>query len=183
MDWFRRLREWRKYVALIDGQKRLVASRPQRVSDITSRRLGYDDVEFVIVTKNSAGTLLGTINNLRGLYPGCSIMVVDGGSKDDTVEIGKQSGCRVFEGKWNVGAARNLSLSASTRRFLAHVDSDVQLGWGWLELVKPHFEDVGVVAVSGVTLYGFETDEALMAYCLQSGLIGVGLVNGLNRIP
>jgi len=164
---------WVGFSHAIDRQKLLVRGRNGRVGNLTSIPVNYDDIDFVVVTKNSGRTLQATIDNVRTLYPESCIIIIDGGSRDDTIKIARESGCRVLTGSWNVGAARDLSLRVTEKRFLAHLDSDVQLCSGWLQLVKPYFESPDVAAVSGITLYGVQSDEALLSYCLESGLIGV----------
>lgn len=163
---------WSSFSYGLDCRKRYAQNYLSHIPSKAFEPVDYSDVGFVIVTKNSDKTLKATIDNIQSLYPRVEIIIVDGGSYDNTVNIAKTLGCHVFEGDWNVGAARNLSLTLSSKRYLAHVDSDVILSAGWLQLVKPYFAAHDVAAVSGVTIYGYRSDQALASYCLESGLIG-----------
>lgn len=81
-------------------------------------------VSVVIPTLNSANTIKLTLNSIREqTYKNIEIIVSDGKSKDNTVEIAKSYGARICFGK-ELGIARYEGMKISKGRYLFALDSD-----------------------------------------------------------
>lgn len=83
-------------------------------------------VTVVIPTLNSERTLERTLQSLgdQSAQP-LEVFVVDGGSKDRTVELAKKSRARVLVGR-DKSTARNQGAAAANAPFLLFLDSDIE---------------------------------------------------------
>lgn len=81
-------------------------------------------VSAIILARDSERTISRCIESLKGAVD--QIVVVDTGSTDDTVNIAKSLGARVYHFEWidNFAAARNFGDSLATTEWVIHVDSD-----------------------------------------------------------
>lgn len=81
-------------------------------------------VSAVVLTRDSERTIEQCI---RALLPAVDyVTVVDTGSTDNTVQIAKECGARVYHFEWrdDFAAARNFGDSLATTDWIIHVDSD-----------------------------------------------------------
>lgn len=85
-------------------------------------------VSVMIATYNSARLLPGTLNAIKKqTYPKekIEILVIDGGSKDDTVKIAKENGCIVlYNEKTEPVNAKLMGLKCSSGKYLVTIDHD-----------------------------------------------------------
>jgi len=90
------------------------------------------------------------------------IIVVDGGSTDDTEKICKMHGAKMYVKKWenNFGVQKNYALTKSTRNWIIFLDDDEFLEyslWGYLfDIVKNDKGDDICYAISMKNYYRFE---------------------------
>jgi glycosyltransferase involved in cell wall biosynthesis len=85
------------------------------------------------------------------------IIVVDGGSKDNTREIAQKYADRVFvQTNPKVGGARNDGIMAAAGDLVATTDADCILPPTWIATIKKGFEDPRVVQLYG-PVYPIET--------------------------
>jgi len=115
------------------------------------------DLSIIIPTHNSALTIEKCINSLASQsYPRekYEIIIVDDGSKDDTVNLAKKAGAdniikteSCFQGK-----ARNIGVQNSKANLLAFIDSDCEAKEGWIESIVEHLPKVH--AMTGPILNG-----------------------------
>jgi len=85
------------------------------------------------------------------------IIVVDGGSKDQTCEIAKKYADRVFvQTSPRVGGARNDGIMAALGDIVATTDADCILPPKWIASIRKGFEVAGVVQLYG-PVYPIET--------------------------
>lgn len=85
-------------------------------------------VSVVIPTYNSSSTFETCLKSIRfQTYPNIEIMVVDNYSTNDTVEIAKRFGSRIFQVKALRSAARNFGAEKARGDFLLFVDADMEL--------------------------------------------------------
>lgn len=98
---------------------------PEKLGD-TTKKLPL--VSIVIPTYNRAGVICRTVDNvLEQTYPNTEIIIVDDGSKDDTVERLKKYGERIRvirQANAGPAAARNRGIEAARGKFVALQDSD-----------------------------------------------------------
>jgi len=86
----------------------------------------YPKVTFAIPTLNAADILdqcLGSV--LSQEYPEKEILVIDGGSTDDTLAIARAYGSRIFHGGMNLGQCRQVGFEQAAGEIVAMFDSDI----------------------------------------------------------
>ena len=86
-------------------------------------------VSVIIPTFNSERTLASCLKSIKNqTYKNTEIIIVDGGSKDRTVEIGREFGAKVLvENGLGMSASTNLGAKTSNGYYIYRVDSDVIL--------------------------------------------------------
>ena len=78
------------------------------------------------------------------------VIIVDGYSTDDTVEIAKRYGCKiVYENAGTIGGARNIGVENSTGKYIAFTDSDCIVDKNWLKNLIGQFTDEKIASVGG----------------------------------
>lgn len=84
-------------------------------------------LSLAIITKNEAHNLPILLDSCEGAFE--EIIVVDTGSTDDTVEIAKRYGAKVFHFDWvnDFAKARNFAFSKATQDYICWFDSDDSL--------------------------------------------------------
>jgi len=83
-------------------------------------------VSFCIPTLNNEDTLDRCLNSIISQeYPDIEIIIVDGYSKDKTIEIAKKYTDKIYFDNGTLGSARQTSIEHSTGRVLALFDSDI----------------------------------------------------------
>ena len=98
------------------------------------------DVSVIIPAKNAERQLDACLDSVRRSNPR-EIIVVDGLSRDRTVEIALRHGARLLsDGGQGLPAARALGVEAARCERVALVDADVVLGDGSLEALLDEFE-------------------------------------------
>ncbi len=81
-------------------------------------------ISVCMIVKNESGTLSQILSCAEKFAD--EIIVVDTGSSDNTVEIAKKFGCKIFSYPWdnNFSNARNFSFSKATRDYQMWLDAD-----------------------------------------------------------
>ena len=83
-------------------------------------------VSFCIPTLNNQETIDKCLNSIVNQnYPDIEIIIVDGCSKDGTIEIAKGYTSKIYIDKGSLGSARQTSIEHSTGYVLALFDSDI----------------------------------------------------------
>ncbi len=109
----------------------------------------FADVDIIMPTLNSERTIEAGLDSIRRQkYDGrINIVIVDGGSVDQTLEIAKKYDCKVHVKKGaymnGVNGAYNFAIKHSSSDFILRMDSDnILCGENFLsEMVKPLMED------------------------------------------
>ena len=118
-------------------------------------------VTAVIPAYNEEKTIVDTVRSvLRSDYKNLDVIVVDDGSKDETLKIlraafGKNRRVTILtqENTGKSGALNN-GIAAATGELLFLLDADTTVAPNAVSLLVPHFEDPRVAAVSGNTRVG-----------------------------
>lgn len=124
----------------------------------TSADLKY--VSFVIIGKNaesSIARLLESILKLTPAHVASEIIYVDSASRDRTVDIVKQYPATILQLSASqplcASAGRFMGLQYATGRYIAFIDSDMEVQEGWLDQAFAVLDDNPEIAVvSGIQL-------------------------------
>jgi rSAM/selenodomain-associated transferase 2 len=92
------------------------------------------DVSIVIPTLNAGATLAGCLCRLEGAQ-GAEIIVVDGGSLDNTIAIARRHGASVISAKRGRGSQLRAGAAQASRTWLLFLHADTCLEAGWTDAV------------------------------------------------
>ena len=129
-------------------------------------------VSIIIPTKNNGDILekcLATIQNLDYPRDEPEVIIVDGHSTDDTVEIAKKYGCKiVYENIGTRGGACNIGVKTAKGEFIAFTDGDCVVPKDWLRNLIKHFNSEKVACVGGPNIT--PEDDTEFAKCVGTVL-------------
>lgn len=105
------------------------------------------DVSVIICARNSEQTIKECLESVKKSSP-TEIIVVDGMSKDNTVEIAQKYTEKVYSDKGRgIGYARQLGAEKATGEYIAYVDSDVVLPEGCLVKMLEEMKEKGYTGI------------------------------------
>jgi cellulose synthase/poly-beta-1,6-N-acetylglucosamine synthase-like glycosyltransferase len=110
------------------------------------------NVSIIVAAYNSQDTIEECLNSiLAQKYPADSveIIVMDGGSKDNTVKIAQQFPIKVFSIRLNCPAAYNYAQKIAQHSVLGFIDADAKVEKEWLQKLVPRLNEPNVAGVSG----------------------------------
>jgi glycosyltransferase involved in cell wall biosynthesis len=82
-------------------------------------------ISIVIPTKNSSNTLDGCLQSIiNQTYSKLEVVIVDGQSTDDTLDIARKYSAVIVETQWGLLGARFLGFKASKGDYILYLDSD-----------------------------------------------------------
>lgn len=143
------------------------------VSKITT----WPSVSIVIVALNAARNLeecLSAIASQDYDRNKLEILVMDGGSTDNSGEIAKKFGAEFVNAGYreNPEARRGMGLIKAKNEIIAYIDSDIFIiGKNWLkEMIKPLLVDPGIAAVQPLMYEYRKKDNILDRYFTLIGL-------------
>ncbi len=113
-------------------------------------------VSILVATLNSEKTIDECLKAIIGLnYPPDSIevIVVDGCSKDATVQIAEKYPVKVISAPLNAPAAYNYAMKIASHNVLGFIDGDAKVEKEWLNKLISYLDDPQVAGASG----GIET--------------------------
>lgn len=106
------------------------------------------DISYIVVTKNNERTIEACIKGIRKQNPK-NIIVLDANSIDKTKEILKEINCPFFIPKESdkVGFRRYLGAMMADTKWIAYIDSDVELFPNWFKTLEPfiNLPNVGTI--------------------------------------
>lgn len=107
-------------------------------------------VAVVIPTKNAGANIQECLESIRrSIYSNYEVIVVDGHSRDNTVELARSLEAQVVEGSGRSRAADcNIGIREARGEIVAFTDDDCVVDSRWLEHIVAAFEDPAV-AISG----------------------------------
>jgi len=84
------------------------------------------EVSVILTVKNEERTIVRAIESVLGIdYPECEVIVVDGGSEDQTVAVARDRGVKVIQTKDSTpGQGRNVGIANSSHPIVAFIDGD-----------------------------------------------------------
>ena len=92
-------------------------------------------LSIVIPTLNAAAHLGACLERLHGAG---EILVVDGGSTDETISIAEAAGARVIVSPKGRGLQLRTGAKAASGDWLLFLHADTRLGSGWIEAAEAH---------------------------------------------
>ena len=91
-------------------------------------------ISVVVPTLNEEAYITGLLRSIRAQRPRpLEVIVVDGGSRDRTVELARRLGAKVIEQPSNIAEARNIGARAARGDYLLFLDADTVLPPGFME--------------------------------------------------
>ena len=108
-------------------------------------------VDVTVATKNSAQTIATCIKAIRKNIPVNNLIIIDGGSTDETTSIAKFLGANVKVNTGLLGSVRYTQAEECRTEWIAIIDSDVYIYPSWWSEVSRHTDqpDVGMVLAIG----------------------------------
>lgn len=108
-------------------------------------------VSVVIPSLNSekefAGCLATLIPQLR---KGDEVIIIDGGSRDRTLQMAIDSGCEIYLfPEASLGECRNFGTQLAKNDIVLQTDTDVEFVPDFFDRLRSHYEDPAVVGVTG----------------------------------
>ena len=104
-------------------------------------------VSVQICTLNEEANIAGCLESVLANDPE-DVLIIDGGSTDQTVEIAQGMGARVLApGRLGLGPSRQLGYLTATTRYVAFVDADDRLSDDWLSTMIRELESGGYSAL------------------------------------
>lgn len=107
-----------------------------------------DKVDVTIATKNNEDTIDRCIENIKKYIPYNEIIVVDGYSTDNTVQIAKRIGVKVYFENGPLGKVRYIQATLCTSEWIAVIDSDVFINENWWVEVSKYMANPNVGAIN-----------------------------------
>ena len=132
------------------------------------------EVTLVIPARDAAGTIdacLQAVDRVRLHSPALvRVIVVDDGSKDDTLDRVRQHDVEILEsGGRGAGAARNIGWRHAVTPLVWFVDSDCEPEPEALEVLLAHLDDPAVSGVGGT--YGIEDGASLLERLIHEEIV------------
>jgi len=130
-------------------------------------------VSVILPTYNNARTLRECLESLKlqDYKKNTEILVIDGGSSDDTLKIAKEFRCKIIKNSFRVEEkARLIGISKAKNELLLFIDADnVLIGNDFItKMVKP-FEDKEIVASETLSYSYRKKDNLVTKYCSLVG--------------
>jgi glycosyltransferase involved in cell wall biosynthesis len=136
---------------------------------VPSLQIDDHKVSVVILTKNSAATVRKSLESIfKQTCKPDEVVVVDGSSRDDTLEIVRQYPVKlVSEPGLGFGYARNLGVETSEGNIIFFLDSDCYAEPQWIEKILQHFTNPEIAGVTGQTrLWNTDCGVAYFLACV-----------------
>ncbi len=112
----------------------------------------FPKVSIIVASMNNEETIEDCLKALLDQnYPAdhIEIILMDGCSKDKTVEIAKKYPVKIWEIRLNCPAAYNYAQKIASHPIMGFVDSDAKVEKDWLRKIVPRLDEPNVAGVSG----------------------------------
>ena len=140
--------------------------------------IDYPKVSIIVAAYNSQDTIEECLKSILAQnYPAdfFEVIVMDGGSKDNTVKIAQKLPIKVVSIRLNAPAAYNYAMNISSHPILGFIDADAKVEVEWLNKLIPNLSEPNVAGVSG-SIETWNTDNP------WAKSIGYELKNRYSRI-
>jgi cellulose synthase/poly-beta-1,6-N-acetylglucosamine synthase-like glycosyltransferase len=148
-------------------------------SEAIHEKVTLPTVSIIVATLNSESTIDDCLCSILELdYPKqlLQVIVVDGGSKDSTVERVKAHSVKLISTQLNAPAGYNAALRTVKSKIVGFIDSDAKVEKQWLKKLVTHLNSPKVAGASGTIATW--NDNKLVPRC-----IGYELSYRYNRLP
>lgn len=144
-------------------------------------------ISVLLTGLNDSGRLGKCISSIKSCdfyKKDYEIVYVDGGSSDNSVEIAKKLGSRIFvKSKFNRPEGRNFGIKKAKGKILAFTDTDCVVDKNWLKEIKKELSKEDVFAVGGPNLIPKVKTwfEGCISAALNTRIGSLGSVSGFIR--
>ena len=107
--------------------------------------------DVCIPTLNSGKTLEACLKSIKEVIPVNKIIIADGYSTDNTIEIAKKYGCEIFQTKRSLGEVREMLIKRVKTKWFFFIDADIVVNKKWFyALIANRNEKLGAVQGFGL---------------------------------
>jgi len=107
--------------------------------------------DVCIPTLNSGKTLESCLKSIKEVIPVNKIIIADGYSTDNTIEIAKRYGCEIFQTNRSLGEVREMLIKKVKTKWFFFIDADIVVNKKWFyALIINKNENLGVVQGFGL---------------------------------
>ena len=169
--------------AWVEGQTTIATIAKER--ELQKETEVFKPIDVIVCTKNSGKTLQSVLERVVENIPVSNLIIVDGGSTDDTLRIADKYTDKIyFDGGKPLGFARALGLELAKTDIVAFVDSDTYIPSNWYQKLIGYFSDPKTAVATGVLIYGYNVKPLRKLYeykYLYKNWINGGLNSALLR--
>src|SRR5919197_4279271 len=135
-----------------------------------------DRVDIIKRTKNSAEMLKQSLDSIFQEIPVRKVIIVDGGSTDDTIKIASQyENIEIYhKPELNLGQATQFGFKVAKTEWIAVIDSDIILKNGWYSQMSQYMNEFDAVEGSRIDYYRIKWIEDLTK--VKHGVFGQTLI-------
>lgn len=126
----------------------------------------YRPISVIIPALNEAAQIGSTLRHLEGAGA-AEVIVVDGGSSDETVQIAESLGARVLRGPANRGMQQNLGAESATGEILLFLHADTRPPDGFAGQVRAILDERGTIAGA----FRFRLDASSFGFSLVERMV------------
>ena len=106
-------------------------------------------INVTVATLNNTGTIERCLQEIWSNIPVRRLIVVDGGSRDDTISVARRYGAKVVHEPGVLGKVRYVQAHECETRWVAYIDSDIYVYKEWWEEMSKYLDDPHVGMVLG----------------------------------
>ncbi|MEH2162844.1 MAG: TIGR04283 family arsenosugar biosynthesis glycosyltransferase [Nostoc sp.] len=141
-----------------------------------SQNIDAAKIYIIIPTLNEAGNIKEAIATTQP-NTNIEVIIVDGGSKDDTIEIAKSLNVKVISSSPSRAVQMNTGAIAATGEILLFLHADTRLPIGFDEMIRTALQQPGIVAGA----FKLRIDASLLS--LRWVELGVNLRSHFCQMP
>lgn len=138
--------------------------------------MSEERIDVIMRTKNSAEILKQSLDSIFQEIPVRKVIVVDGGSTDDTIKIASQyENIEIYhKPEHNLGQATQFGFRVAKTEWIAVIDSDIILKNGWYSQMSEHMNEFD--AVEGCRIDHYRVKVVADLTRVKHGVFGQTLI-------